>query len=160
MRSSTPFASARGSRLPARPTGRRCCVGAGSRAGHRARGCATVVQVAPATFAKLAPVPPASGVLAIAARPRSTLRARCSAPGPAPIVLLEQPSHPGNLGAVVRVAAAAGAAAVLTTGARDPWQPAALRGSAGLHFALPVASVGCPARPDRPLLAIDPKASR
>ena len=75
---------------------------------------------------------------------------------PAPIVLLENPSHPGNLGAVVRVAAAAGAAAVLTTGARDPWQPAALRGSAGLHFALPVAGADPLPFTDRPLLAIDP----
>ena len=71
-------------------------------------------------------------------------------------MLLENPSHPGNLGAVVRVAAAAGAAAVLTTGARDPWQPAALRGSAGLHFALPVAGADPLPFTDRPLLAIDP----
>jgi RNA methyltransferase, TrmH family len=116
-----------------------------------------LVQVAPATFAKLAPVPPASGVLAIAARPEVDAARALRAPGPAPIVLLEQPSHPGNLGAVVRVAAAAGAAAVLTTGPRDPWQPAALRGSAGLHFALPVASVDALPDLDRPLLAIDPQ---
>ncbi len=45
----------------------------------------------------------------------------------------------GNMGACVRVAAAADAAAVLTTGSNDPWHPEALRGAAGLHFALPVA---------------------
>lgn len=68
----------------------------------------------------------------------------------------------GNLGAVVRVAAAAGAAAVLTTGPSDPWHPEAVRGAAGLHFALPVARVGgldqlvfSPA-PRRPLVALDP----
>jgi TrmH family RNA methyltransferase len=46
---------------------------------------------------------------------------------------------------------------VLSTGPLDPWHPAALRGSAGLHFALPVARIEAlpPARP-RPLLAIDP----
>ena len=87
---------------------------------------------------------------------RSTRRRSSRARDPAPIVLLENPSHPGNLGAVVRVAAAAGAAAVLTTGARDPWQPAALRGSAGLHFALPVAGADPLPFTDRPLLAIDP----
>jgi len=38
----------------------------------------------------------------------------------------------------VRVAAAAGARGVLTTGLHDPWHPDALRGAAGLHFALPV----------------------
>ena len=114
-----------------------------------------VQEVAPATFARLAPVLPATGVLAIAARPRVEPAGILGSPGPAPIVLLENPSHPGNLGAVVRVAAAAGAAAVLTTGARDPWQPAALRGSAGLHFAVPVARAGPLPATDWPLLAID-----
>ena len=54
-----------------------------------------------------------------------------------PVVVLEDPRHLGNLGAVVRVAAAAAAAGVLTTGERDPWDPVAIRGSGGLHFALP-----------------------
>jgi TrmH family RNA methyltransferase len=115
-----------------------------------------VAEVAPATFAGLAPLPPSTGVLALAARPRTDPLKVLEDRGRAPIVLLENPSHPGNLGAVVRVAAAAGAAAVLTTGARDPWQPAALRGSAGLHFALPVAKVEPLPDTDRPLLAIDP----
>jgi TrmH family RNA methyltransferase len=113
----------------------------------------SVAEIAPAQFAELAPVPPPTGVLAIAARPEVDLAMALSAP--APIVLLENPSHLGNLGAVVRVAAAAGAAAVLVTGGRDPWHPAALRGSAGLHFALPVAGTPLPAT-DRPILAIDP----
>ncbi len=55
-----------------------------------------------------------------------------------PVVLLERPSHLGNLGAVVRVAAAAGAAGVLTTGDADPWHPTAVRTAAGLHFAVGV----------------------
>jgi TrmH family RNA methyltransferase len=116
----------------------------------------TVREVSWATFARLTPAPPATGVLAIAARPVVDPAGVLMQPGPAPVVLLENPSHPGNLGAVVRVAAAAGAAAVLVSGARDPWQPAALRGSAGLHFALPVARVEPLPETDRPLLAIDP----
>ncbi len=82
-------------------------------------------------------------------------------------MLLEDPRHLGNVGAVVRVAAAAGAAGVVTTGARDPWDPAALRGAAGLHFALPVGRVGDGrdgggrdaggfALAGRPLVALDP----
>lgn len=63
----------------------------------------------------------------------------------------------GNMGACVRVAAAADAAAVLTTGENDPWHPDALRGAAGLHFALPVAAVLSLPESDRPLLAIDPE---
>ncbi|MDT7547108.1 MAG: methyltransferase, TrmH family [Actinomycetota bacterium] len=57
-----------------------------------------------------------------------------------PLVLLDDPRHPGNAGAVVRVAAAAGASGVAMTGALDPWHAAVLRGSAGLHYALPVLS--------------------
>jgi TrmH family RNA methyltransferase len=99
---------------------------------------------------------PHTGVVAVARRPQvdpSALLA--AAPGP-PVVLLEDPRQLGNVGAVVRVAAAAGAAGVLTTGAHDPWDPAALRGSAGLHFALPVGRADPAALGDRPLVALDP----
>ena len=76
----------------------------------------------------------------------------------APLVLLEDPRDLGNLGACVRVAAAADAAAVLTTGGHDPWHPDALRGSAGLHYALAVARLPDALAPalDRPLLALHP----
>ena len=42
----------------------------------------------------------------------------------------------------MRVAAAVDAAGVLTTGDQDPWDPVAIRGSGGLHFALPVGRLG------------------
>jgi len=73
-----------------------------------------------------------------------------------PAVFLEDPRHLGNLGAVVRVAAAVNAAAVLTTGEQDPWDPVAIRGSGGLHFALPVGRVDPGIGFDRPLVALDP----
>ncbi len=60
----------------------------------------------------------------------------------APLVLLDDPRHPGNAGAVVRVAAAAGASGVALLGTLDPWHPAVVRGAAGLHFALPVLTLG------------------
>ncbi|HEX8958816.1 MAG TPA: TrmH family RNA methyltransferase, partial [Solirubrobacterales bacterium] len=72
------------------------------------------------------------------------------------LVLLEDPRAMGNMGACVRVAAAAGAAGVLTTGDNDPWHPDALRAAAGLHFALPVVAVEGLPESDRPLVAIDP----
>ncbi len=72
------------------------------------------------------------------------------------VVLLEDPRHLGNLGAVVRVAAAAGAAAVMTTGRQNPWHPDALRGSAGLHFALPVHRIRDIRTGGRELIALDP----
>ena len=59
----------------------------------------------------------------------------------APLVVLDAPRSPGNAGAVIRVAAAAGASGVATIGTLDPWHPTVLRGSAGLHYALPVLHV-------------------
>jgi len=71
------------------------------------------------------------------------------------VVLLDEPRHLGNVGAAIRVAAAAGAAGVLVRGEADPWHPAAVRGAAGLQFALPVARV-VTLPGDRPLIALDP----
>jgi TrmH family RNA methyltransferase len=97
--------------------------------------------VAPEVFAALSPNSPATGVITIARRPTVDVGALLADPRPLPVVLLEQPRDLGNIGACVRVAAAADVAGVLTTGTHDPWNPAALRGSAGLHYALPVAHV-------------------
>ena len=108
-------------------------------------------------LAELVPQAPRTGVVAIARRPDIDVGAVLAGPQRAPIVLLEDPRTMGNLGACVRVAAAADAAAVLTTGTNDPWHPDALRGAAGLHFALPVAAVGQLPRTGRPLIAIDPE---
>ncbi len=69
-------------------------------------------------------------------------------------MFLEAPRHLGNLGAAIRVAAAADAAAVLTSGHNDPWHPDAIRGSAGLHFALPVGHVDEP--PERGIARSSP----
>lgn len=109
------------------------------------------------TLADLVPMVPRTGVVAIARRPAVDVAATLADPRPAPVVLLEDPRNMGNIGACVRVAAAADAAAVLTTGENDPWCPDAVRGAAGLQFALPVASVKRLPDSDRPLLAIDPE---
>ena len=116
-------------------------------------------------FAALAPRPPSTGVIAIARRPpvgrggAAGAALAAALAGAGPVVLLDQPRHLGNLGACVRVAAAAGAAAVLTTGSADPWHPDALRGAAGLHYALPVARVEAVPDGDRPLVALDPEGA-
>jgi RNA methyltransferase, TrmH family len=116
-------------------------------------------QIDPEVFAQLAPLAPATGVMALAERPAVDPAALLAADRPSPVVLLEDPRDLGNMGACVRVAAAADAGGVLTTGSHDPWHPDALRGAAGLHFALPVSrlerlelleGIG------RPLLALDP----
>ena len=115
-----------------------------------------VTPVEGGVIAELVPQAPRTGVVAIAARPPVDVEAVLSDPRPAPLVLLEDPRTMGNMGACVRVAAAAGAAGVLTTGGNDPWHPDALRGAAGLHYALPVAAVESLPESDRQLVAIDP----
>ncbi len=109
------------------------------------------------TLARIVPLVPRTGVVAIARRPPLDLAATLADPRPAPVVLLEDPRNMGNIGACVRVAAAADAAAMLTTGEHDPWYPDAVRGGAGLHFALPVGAIEDLPASDRPLLAIDPE---
>lgn len=116
-----------------------------------------VTEVDEDLIARLVPQAPRTGVVAIAERPWLDLQAVLADPRPAPLVLLEDPRTMGNMGACVRVAAAADAAGVLTTGGNDPWHPDALRGAAGLHYALPVAPLEkLPGELDRPLVAIDP----
>jgi TrmH family RNA methyltransferase len=116
-----------------------------------------VTPVEPEVLAQMAPHAPRTGVISIARRPVVDLGAVLADGRSAPVVLLEDPRSMGNMGACVRVAAAADAAAVLTTGSNDPWHPEALRGAAGLHFALPVTAVEALPTSDRPLVAIDPE---
>jgi TrmH family RNA methyltransferase len=110
-------------------------------------------------LAGLVPRAPRTGVVAIARRKPADLGAALADRREAPVVLLEQPRNMGNLGACVRVAAAADSAALLTIGENDPWHPDAVRGAAGLHYALPaVAAVERAQREEgRPLLALDPE---
>jgi RNA methyltransferase, TrmH family len=118
--------------------------------------------VEPSIFAQLAPLPPPTGVIALAERREGDPAAVLADTRAAPVILLEDPRDLGNMGACVRVAAAADTAGVLTTGGHDPWHPDALRGAAGLHYALAVARLDGPELLDRPalgrpLLAIDPE---
>jgi RNA methyltransferase, TrmH family len=90
-----------------------------------------VWQVEASVFEGLAPTRHPQGVLAVVPEPPS--RRWPAASGVA--VFLEGLQDPGNLGAIVRSAAALGAAAVLLSeGCADPFHPAAVRGSAGGVF--------------------------
>lgn len=116
-----------------------------------------VVPVDSETLAGVAPQAPHTGVVSVARRPSVDVAAALADPRPVPVVLLEDPRRMNNIGVCVRVAAAAGAAAVFTTGRIDPWHPEALRAAAGLHFALPVARVDSLPEGDRQLIAVDPE---
>ena len=112
-----------------------------------------------AVFAQLSPFALSTGVISLAERPSPDLGAALGDRRAAPIVLLENPRDLGNMGACVRVAAAADIAGVLSTGTHDPWHPDALRGAAGLHFALPVERIDSLEQlggAGRPILALDP----
>lgn len=112
-----------------------------------------------ATFGRLSPKPPDTGVIGLAARRTATAREIVDRSAAGPVVLLERPSRLGNLGAAIRVSAAAGATGLVAVGPHDPWHPEAIRGAAGLQFAIPVARAeGLPVS-DRPWVAVDPSGS-
>ncbi len=114
-----------------------------------------VTELAPELFDRLAPVTPPTGVVALARRRETTAAAVLQAEGAAPVIALESPRHLGNVGAAIRVAAAAGAAGVIVAGTQDPWHPAAIRGAAGLQYALPVARCATLPPTDRLVIALD-----
>jgi TrmH family RNA methyltransferase len=116
--------------------------------------------VEPSVFAQLAPLTPATGVISLAERLVVDPIAILADERAAPVVLLEDPRDLGNLGACVRVAAAADAVGVLSTGSHDPWSPDALRGGAGLQFALPVTRLDSIAALDGASALDEPAATR
>lgn len=101
----------------------------------------------------LAPKGVPSPVIGVAARPNVSVDDVLAATGP--VIVCENPRHFGNVGAVIRVAAAAGAGGVLIVGDADPWHPTAVRASAGLQFALPVARADMLPASHRPVWALD-----
>jgi tRNA G18 (ribose-2'-O)-methylase SpoU len=120
-----------------------------------------ITEVSPKVLADLVPRPHPTGVAALALRPDPELVAAAlrAEPRQAPIVLLENPRHLGNIGAVIRLAAGFGATGVLTTGDADPWQPAVIRGSAGLHFATAVGQADLADLPPGPVYVLDPNGT-
>lgn len=109
-------------------------------------------------FKKLSPQPPRTKVIALAKR-KIYMPEKITTDQP--IVLLENPRDLENIGAVIRVAAAAEAAAVICVGKIDIWHPAVIRGAAGLQYAVAVFSFESfqktvPYIKDRNLIALDP----
>jgi len=85
-------------------------------------------------FAELAPVASPTGILALVKTPQLAVPEVLNF-----ALLLEDIQDPGNLGSMLRTAAAAGVETVyLSEGCADAWSPKALRGGQGAHFSLPV----------------------
>ena len=82
------------------------------------------------------------GVLAEFDAPHPTLETLPPAPAGGLYLVAVETEKPGNLGAMVRTAAAAGCVAVLAVGRHvDPFHPAAVRNSTAAVFSLPVVAV-------------------
>lgn len=85
-------------------------------------------------FTEISPVASPTGILAVAKIPHLPIPRE-----PKFAILLEDIQDPGNLGSILRSAAAAGAeVAYLSTGCADVWSPKTLRGGQGSQFLLPV----------------------
>ncbi|HEV3417803.1 MAG TPA: TrmH family RNA methyltransferase [Pirellulales bacterium] len=97
-------------------------------------------RVTPAVFEKLAFGDRAEGVLAIATTPERSL-ADLKLPANPLVAVLEGVEKPGNIGAVLRSADAAGVSAlVIADGGTDLFNPNTIRASLGTIFTMPVCS--------------------
>lgn len=92
-----------------------------------------ITQLADALFAKLSQLKTASGILSLIAIPQAEI-----SPGENRFcLLLEDIQDPGNMGSMLRSAAAAGCDAIyMSSGCADAWSPKVLRAAMGGHFVL------------------------
>ena len=94
-----------------------------------------VVVLSDALFRAISPVKTPSGIIALIAIPAHDVIHVYQ--GESFSVLLEAIQDPGNVGSILRSAAAAGASDVyLSTGCADAWSPKTLRAAMGAHFQL------------------------
>ena len=103
-----------------------------------------VLVVSDQVLAAMSPVQHASGVVAIAFARPADVRVVMATVTDLPLVLvLAGLQDPGNVGAIIRAAAAFGASGVVAIeGSADPFSWKALRGAMGGTFRLPIAARG------------------
>jgi len=96
---------------------------------------ARVTLLADALFDALSSVESPSGILAVVRTPQGSL----AAPDAGLVLVLEDIQDPGNVGTLLRSAAAAGASHVLLSDhCAFAWSPKVLRAAMGAHFALDI----------------------
>jgi TrmH family RNA methyltransferase len=108
-----------------------------AQAGELGQRAPEVCTVTPNVLEKLVYGERAEGLLGVARLPRRTL-ADLTLPASGLILVLEQLEKPGNVGAVLRTADAVGAAAVISCGGTDLYNPNVIRASLGTIFTVPV----------------------
>jgi TrmH family RNA methyltransferase len=102
------------------------------------RGGADLIEVTPPVMEKLAYGNRAEGVVAVALPPKRSL-ADWQLPSDALIAVVEGVEKPGNLGAILRTADAAGVAGLIVAGGvTDLYNPNAIRASLGAIFTVPL----------------------
>ncbi len=99
-----------------------------------ARSACNVLCLANALFSQLTELPSATGVLTLVGIP-SAPQAQCAGL----VLLLDGVQDPGNVGAILRTAQAAGVEQVwLSSACADVWSPKVLRAGMGAQLALPM----------------------
>ncbi len=103
-----------------------------------AREADRVVRVEPRLFQEITDTEQPQPLLAVSSLPDQPIPPDCSL-----VLAIDAIRDPGNLGTLIRSAAAAGADAVaLLPGTVDPTNPKAVRASAGTLYVLPVIQIG------------------
>ncbi len=105
-----------------------------------AEAAGNLIQVSDEVFAKIADTRTPQGVLALVKNRTDRIEeiaARFSR-----LLFLENLQDPGNIGTMLRVSEAAGAAMILTKGCADITQPKVVRASMGAVFRVPVVVLG------------------
>lgn len=98
----------------------------------------SILLAAPGPFEKLAFGERDEGIVAVALTPQASLANIALPPNPL-VAVLEGIEKPGNIGAVLRTADAAGVSAVIiAAGGTDLYNPNAIRASLGAIFTVPV----------------------
>ncbi|MBE7190004.1 MAG: RNA methyltransferase [Jatrophihabitans endophyticus] len=95
------------------------------------------VEISAKDAAALSETVTPQGLIAVCRVPHPTLDELLDR-RPTLLAVLVEPNEPGNLGAIVRTADAAGADAVVVDGGVDPYNGKAVRAGAGSHFHLPI----------------------
>jgi TrmH family RNA methyltransferase len=106
--------------------------------GH-AHGARELVPLGARAFARLAYGDRADGIVLVV-RPPTRELADLALPAEPLVVITEDVEKPGNVGAILRSADAAGASAVIAAGGTDLFNPNVIRASVGTVFTMPVAA--------------------